>query len=101
MPKKTAPPRIRIQVGQNGPQKRKKAVLRIRDVYPGSDFSPYWIRIKEFKYFNPKKWFLNSRKYDPGCSARIWILTFYPSRIRGSKRPRIRICNTGIKEKIS
>ncbi len=31
-------------------------------------------RIKEFKYFNPqktKKWFLSSRKYDPGCSSRI------------------------------
>jgi hypothetical protein len=25
----------------------------------------------EFKYFNPKKWFLSSRKYDPGCSFRI------------------------------
>jgi hypothetical protein len=62
------------------------AVLRIRDVYPGSDFFPCRIpdpnclhpgsriRIKEFKYFNPKKpkkWFLSSRKYDPGCSSRI------------------------------
>jgi hypothetical protein len=28
-----------------------------------------------------KKWFLSSRKYDPGCSSRIRILTFYPSRI--------------------
>ncbi len=27
----------------------------------------------EFKYFNPKKWFLSSRKYDPGCSSRIPI----------------------------
>jgi len=34
--------------------------------YPGSR-----IRIKEFKYFNPKNWFLSSRKYDPGCSS--WI----------------------------
>jgi hypothetical protein len=57
------------------------SVLRIRDpdptfsipdpncLYPGSR-----IRIKEFKYFiyfNPKKWFLSSRKYDPGCSSRI------------------------------
>ncbi len=32
---------------------------------------PSRIRIKEFKYFNPKKWFLSSRKYDPGCSSRI------------------------------
>jgi|LakMenE18May11ns_1017448.scaffolds.fasta_scaffold6590599_1 hypothetical protein len=44
-----------------------KEVLRIRDVYPGSGFFPSripdpnclhpgsLIRIKEFKYFNPKK----------------------------------------------
>ncbi len=44
--------------------------------HPGSQIS-----IKEFKYFNPKKWFLRSRKYNPGCSSRIRILTFYPSRI--------------------
>jgi hypothetical protein len=49
----------------------KKAVLRIWDIYPGSDFFPSRIRIKEFKYFNPKKWFLSSRKYDPGCSSQI------------------------------
>jgi hypothetical protein len=30
-------------------------VLWIRDVYPGSEFFPFRIRIKEFKYFNPKK----------------------------------------------
>jgi len=30
----------------------KKAVLRIRDVYPGSRIR-IRIRIKEFKYFNP------------------------------------------------
>ncbi len=52
------------------------------------------IRIKEFKYFNTKKWFLSSRKYDPCCSSRIRILTFYSSRVpdpgsRGSKRHRI------------
>jgi hypothetical protein len=70
-----------------------QAVLRIRDVYPGSrirlfsipdpgsELFPSRIRIKEFKYFNPKKWFLSSRKYDLGCSSRIRILTFYPSRI--------------------
>jgi hypothetical protein len=34
--------------------------------HPGSR-----ICIKEFKYFNPKKWFLSSRKYDPGSSSRI------------------------------
>jgi hypothetical protein len=67
---------------------------------PGSDFFPSWIpdpnclhsgsRIcKEFKYFNPqkpKKWFLSCRKYNPGCSSRIRMLTFYPSRIPESKR---------------
>ncbi len=68
-------------------------VLRIQNVYPesripdpGSDFFPSQIpdptclrsgsriRIKEFKYFNPKKnkkWFLSSRKYDPSCSSQI------------------------------
>jgi hypothetical protein len=29
----------------------------------------------------PKKLFQSSRKYDPGCSSRIRILIFYPSRI--------------------
>jgi hypothetical protein len=47
--------------------------------HPGSR-----IRIKELKYFNPKKWFPSSRKYDPGCSSRI--LTFHPSWIPGSIR---------------
>jgi hypothetical protein len=48
-------------------------------LHPGSR-----IRIKKFTYFNQKKtkkWFLSSRKYDPGCSSRIRMLTFYPSRI--------------------
>jgi hypothetical protein len=37
-------------------------VLRIRDVYPGSEFSHpgFRIRIKEFKNSNPKNWFLSS-----------------------------------------
>jgi len=84
---------------------------------PGSEFLPSRnqifsitgsrIRIQEFKYFNPKKWFLSSQKYDPGCSSRILI--FYPSRIPDSevkKGPvptslkgtgsRIRIRNTAI-----
>jgi hypothetical protein len=79
-------------------------VLRIRDVYPGSrawlfsipypgsELSPSRIRIKEFMYFNPKKpkkWFLSSGKHDPGCSSRIRMLTFYPSRIQGSEMHRI------------
>jgi hypothetical protein len=41
------------------------------------------------KFFHPKKWFLSSGKYDPDCSSRIRILTFYPSRNQGSKRHRI------------
>jgi hypothetical protein len=62
-------------------------VLRNRDIFPGSEFFPSRIhsgsriRIKEFKYFNPKKLLLSSRKYDPGCSSRIRILMFYLSRI--------------------
>jgi hypothetical protein len=72
------------------------AVFRIRDVYPGSNF--FSSRIRTFpisdsgsasKCFNPKNWFLSPRKYDSGCSSRIRIQTFYPSRIQGSKRHRI------------
>jgi hypothetical protein len=69
-------------------------VLRIRDVYPrsrikGQKDSGSRIRIKEFKYFLPKKLFLSFRKYDPGCSSQIRILIVYPSQIQVSKRPRI------------
>jgi hypothetical protein len=81
-------------------------VLRIRDVYPGSDFFPSRILIKE-SILTPKKvkkWFLSSKKYDPGCSSRIPDpdADFLPSRIpdagsRGQKgtKSRIRIRNTG------
>jgi hypothetical protein len=75
----------------------RSPVLRIKDVYPRSDFSHTGseffhpgsrIRIKEFKYFN-HKWFLSSRKYVrvvyPGSGSWIGILTFYPSRIQGQK----------------
>jgi hypothetical protein len=61
------------------------AVLRIRDVYPGSEYFPsriqglkdsrIRIRIKEFKYIKQKE---RSRNYDPGCSSRIRILIFLP-----------------------
>jgi hypothetical protein len=51
----------------------------------------------------PKKWFLSSKKFDPGCSSRIRILFYYPSRIPhpGVKKApdpgsRIRIRNTDI-----
>ncbi len=92
-------------------------VLRIRDVYPGSRFKipipvPNFshpgsrIRIKEFKYCNPKKWFLSSRKYDPGCSSwiRILILSHPGSRIQGPKRHWIsgsRIRNTAVRYTIN
>jgi hypothetical protein len=71
---------------------------------PGSDFFPSLIpypnclhprsrvRIKKnLSVLTPKKWFLSSRKYDPGCSSRIPDpdADFYPSRIPGSKRHRI------------
>jgi hypothetical protein len=54
-----------------------------------SEFFPPRIpdRIKEIKYFNPKKLFLSSRKNDPDCSSRILI--FYPSLTPGSQRNRI------------
>jgi len=39
------------------------------------------MRIKEFRYFNPKKWFLSYQKYDPSFWSRIRILTFYLSQI--------------------
>jgi hypothetical protein len=43
----------------------------IRD--PGSR-----MRIKEFKYFNQKKWFHTSQKYDPGFHSRIRITDLHP-----------------------
>ncbi len=80
---------------------------------PGSDFFPSRIRtvsipdpgsrilIKEFKYFNPKKakkWFLSSKKYDPGCSSRIpdpgsgcWLSPIPDPRSRGQKSTQSRI----------
>jgi hypothetical protein len=77
--KKCIPDHWRCDFDQVAPH----LLLRIRDVYsgsgifyisdPGSEFFPSRIRIKEFKYFNPKKLFLRSRKYDPGCSFRIRI----------------------------
>ncbi len=63
---------------------------------------PSRIYIKEFKYFNPKKCFLSSRKYDPGFSSRIRILIFYLSRIKGSEGTgsRIRMRNPGTDPRI-
>jgi hypothetical protein len=64
--------------------------------HPGSEV---FSSIKEFKYFNPKKWFLGSQKYDPGCSSRIWILIFSSIQDPGSRGEkgtgsRIRFRNT-------
>jgi hypothetical protein len=44
------------------------------------------IRIKEFKYFDPKNWFLRSRKYDLGCSSRIPDSDFLPIPDPGVKK---------------
>jgi len=88
-----------------------QSVLRIRDVYPGSDFflsripvqnslpPGSRIRIKNLSILTPKKWFLSSRKYDQGCSSRIPdpdadFLPIPDPKSRGHKRHRIRIRNT-------
>jgi hypothetical protein len=70
------------------------AVLRIRDVYPGSDFFPSQIRIKEFKPKKPKKWFLSSRKYDPDPDADFLPIPDPGSRGQKGTGSRIRISNT-------
>jgi hypothetical protein len=71
--------------------------------HPGSQILIFFIpdpgsriRLKEFMYFNPQKWFLSTQKYDPGFSSQIRIPDpdFLPildpgSRIQGSKRYRI------------
>jgi hypothetical protein len=46
--------------------------IRIFSIPDPNLFHP-WSRIrhKEFKYFNPKKWFLSTHNYDPGFSS--WI----------------------------
>ncbi len=46
------------------------AVLRIRDVYPGSEFFPSLICIKEFQYFTPKNRFFKL--------SEIWSRLFIP-----------------------
>ncbi len=55
-------------------------MLRIRDVYPGSRIRIFSIPdpLPRIKYFNPKKLFLSSRKYNSGSSSRIRILFFLP-----------------------
>jgi hypothetical protein len=46
---------------------------------------PSRILINEFKYY-PKKWFLSSRKYDPGCSSWIPDADFLPIPDPGVKK---------------
>ncbi len=83
---RTAPPAA-AAAGQAAPPLRYKATIHqcggsgifIPDTiffHPGSELSASRIRIEEFKH-------------DPGCLSRIRMLTFYPSRIQGSKRHRI------------
>jgi hypothetical protein len=62
--------------------------------HPGSKFFPSRIRIKEFKYFKTKNFFLSSRKYrhDPNCSSRIRIFLHNPD-LRGQKGTGSRIRN--------
>jgi hypothetical protein len=111
--------RVRLAVLYPEPDQYWESVLRFRDVYPGSRIRPFSIpdpgsdffpsripdpnclhtgsriRIKEFKYFNPKNGFqaLENmiRVVHPG--SRIQMLTFYGnhpgSRIQWSKRHRI------------
>jgi hypothetical protein len=79
-------------------------VLRIRDVYPGSEFfhsgsrvikipepgSGYASKNIPISIYNPEKLFRSSRKYDPGCSSRIRIpnpdLDFLPIPVTGVKK---------------
>ncbi len=63
-------------------------VKKIPDPWAGSRIR---LRIKEFKYFQPKKLFLSSQKYDPECSSRIgiWFFSHPGSRIQGPKGHRI------------
>jgi hypothetical protein len=81
----------------------------IWDVYPGSDFFHPGSMVKKIPdpgsesaprievFFTQKIGSIPySPKYDPGCSSRIRILIFYPSRIQGSKMHRIRNTNSYI-----
>jgi hypothetical protein len=55
----------------------KQAVLCIRDVYPGSEYFHPECASKNLNILTQEKWFLSSRKYDPGCSSRIRIQIFF------------------------
>jgi hypothetical protein len=65
------------------------SVWRIRDVYPGSEFSHPGSRITDhdtkisISTHKKQNWFVSSKKYDAGCSSRITDpdADFLPSRI--------------------
>jgi hypothetical protein len=57
------------------------------------------MRIKEFKYFNQKEWFLSSQKYDPSFRSRIRILDLDPDFLPiPDPDPGSQIPNPGIKK---
>ncbi len=57
------------------------------------------MRIKEFKYFNQKKWFLSSQKYDPSFTSRIRIPNLDPDFLPiPDPNPGSQIPNPGIKK---
>jgi hypothetical protein len=57
------------------------------------------MHIKEFKYFNKKKWFLSSQKYDPGFPSRIRIPDLNPDFLPiPDPDPGSQIPNPGIKK---
>jgi hypothetical protein len=57
------------------------------------------MRIKEFKYFNKKKWFLSFQKYDPSFLSRIRIPDLDPDFLPiPDPDPGSQIPNPGIKK---
>jgi hypothetical protein len=86
--------------GQGVKSEHSQRALRIRNIYPGSEFFPFRIpdpnrfhpksriRIKEFKYFNTIKIISKLSEYDPGCLYRTRNRICHPSRIIGSKKHR-------------
>ncbi len=56
---------------------------------PDPNFFPSRIRIREFKYFNPKKWFHPLGNMIRVVHSGSWLFTHPGSRIQGSKRHRI------------
>jgi hypothetical protein len=75
----------------------------------GSEFFPSRIpephqRISIFHYFNPKKWFLSSREYNPACSSRIPdpypdFLPIPDPGVKKAPEPGSRIRNTAVNYK--